>query len=44
MTPLAHGLRLVDKLALEWGVVPLSTGKAVWFDMPTDGHEPDGST
>jgi anti-sigma regulatory factor (Ser/Thr protein kinase) len=34
------GLRLVEALSIGWGVVPLATGKVVWFDLEPDAtHE-----
>jgi len=36
-----RGLMLVETLASAWGVEPLETGKAVWFEVPRlDRAEP----
>lgn len=32
-----RGLRLLDALALEWGVTAQRSGKTVWCRVPTDG-------
>jgi PAS domain S-box-containing protein len=32
-----RGLYLVDQLATRWGSRPTQDGKAVWFEMPTNG-------
>jgi hypothetical protein len=31
-----RGLRLVDLVALEWGVAPVAGGKQVWFRLDVD--------
>ena len=33
-----RGLRMVDRLADEWGVAGLSDGKQVWFRLSVDEH------
>jgi anti-sigma regulatory factor (Ser/Thr protein kinase) len=33
-----RGLRLVDALAVEWGVELVERGKAVWFELCLDAH------
>lgn len=41
--PGGHGLRLVERLADEWGVVPHADGgKTVWFAVRTDAVSPLG--
>lgn len=30
-----RGLALVDTLSTAWGIEPVSSGKAVWFELPT---------
>jgi len=35
-----RGLRLVDLVALEWGVVPVAGGKQVWFRLDVDSSWP----
>jgi serine phosphatase RsbU (regulator of sigma subunit)/anti-sigma regulatory factor (Ser/Thr protein kinase) len=35
-----RGLYLVEQLATRWGSRPTRNGKAVWFEMPIDGHRP----
>lgn len=30
-----RGLALVDTLSTAWGVQPVDSGKAVWFELPT---------
>ncbi|MFB6709776.1 SpoIIE family protein phosphatase [Streptomyces sp. NPDC056333] len=34
-----RGLFLVNRLARRWGATRLSTGKVVWFEMPTRGQQ-----
>lgn len=31
--PAGRGLRLVDALASDWGVIPCDGGKVVWFEV-----------
>lgn len=31
--PGGHGLHIVDRLSLDWGTEPRSTGKAVWLEV-----------
>jgi hypothetical protein len=31
-----YGLRIVDHLAKDWGVIPLPRGKVVWATLPID--------
>jgi signal transduction histidine kinase len=38
--PGGRGLRIVDTLAREWGVVRTSPGKTVWFTVPLNGPRP----
>jgi hypothetical protein len=38
-----RGLLLVDALAAEWGVSPLSDGKAVWVRTPVPAGWPHGN-
>jgi hypothetical protein len=33
-----RGLRIVATLASAWGVEPRGEGKAVWFELQTDGR------
>jgi len=35
-----RGLRLLEQLALRWGVDAAPDGKTVWFELPTDGVRP----
>jgi anti-sigma regulatory factor (Ser/Thr protein kinase) len=35
-----RGLRLVDRVALEWGVVAMTAGKQVWFRLDVDTSWP----
>jgi hypothetical protein len=35
-----RGLYLVEQLATRWGSRPTRNGKAVWFEMPINGHRP----
>jgi anti-sigma regulatory factor (Ser/Thr protein kinase) len=35
-----RGLRLVDRVALEWGVVTVAGGKQVWFRLDIDSSWP----
>ncbi|HYZ53084.1 MAG TPA: SpoIIE family protein phosphatase [Streptosporangiaceae bacterium] len=35
-----RGLYLVEQLAARWGSRPTRNGKAVWFEMPLNGHRP----
>ena len=35
-----RGLRLVDLVALEWGVVPVAGGKQIWFRLEIDAGWP----
>ncbi len=34
-----RGLRLVDLLAREWGVLESEAGKTVWFELATDSND-----
>jgi anti-sigma regulatory factor (Ser/Thr protein kinase) len=38
--PGGRGLRLLDALAAEWGVLTGSTGKSVWFEVRAVGDAP----
>jgi anti-sigma regulatory factor (Ser/Thr protein kinase) len=38
-----RGLRLVDMVSDEWGIVPLVTGKQVWFRLAVDSSWPHRS-
>ncbi|WP_307806626.1 ATP-binding protein, partial [Streptomyces sp. FH025] len=33
--PGGHGLRVVDRLARDWGCLPEGTGKLVWLEVPS---------
>ena len=35
-----RGLRLVDLVALEWGVAPVAGGKQIWFRLDVDASWP----
>jgi anti-sigma regulatory factor (Ser/Thr protein kinase) len=35
-----RGLYLVEQLATRWGSRPTPEGKAVWFEVPLNGHRP----
>lgn len=36
-----RGIRLIASLATDWGVEPEGAGKAVWFELPVDGTNPN---
>jgi anti-sigma regulatory factor (Ser/Thr protein kinase) len=44
--PSGRGLRIIDALADEWGIIPASSGKSVWFvlEAGTQLADPRGET